>query len=340
MAKLKAISLFAGCGGADLGLIGGFDYLGNHYKSTGIEIVHASDIDKYCMETYNANFKHKGEVEDVRLLDFEKGSADIVIGGFPCQSFSTLNPTKNPDNKETQLFWELARVVEQVKPKVLIAENVKGFYTLNEGKYFKLAYKKFESLGYKMHHKIIRAVEYGIPQKRERLIMIGIRKDIDAQFEYPTPVCGENSRTGASFTPLKKVIDKVRIKEEKFYFSKEAVEGVKKAKPNMKRALAQDLNEPCLTITSHLAKVSIYSRDPILLVDAKKELFRRFTPREAARIQSFPDNFVFPVSDTQAYKQIGNAIPPVMMWHIANAVTKAMSKKTTASSKTKEMAVA
>ena len=99
---------------------------------------------------------------------------------------------------------------------------------------------------------------------------------------------------------------------------------MKNAKNNMKRGLWQDLNGPCLTITSHLAKTSINSRDPVLLVDPEKELYRRFTPREAARIQSFPENFLFPVSQSYAYKQIGNAVPPVFMWHIANALQKAI----------------
>ena len=96
---------------------------------------------------------------------------------------------------------------------------------------------------------------------------------------------------------------------------------MKRAKNNMKRGLAQDLNKPCLTVTSHLAKVSLNSRDPVLLVEANKELYRRFTPREAARIQSFPDSFEFPVSESAAYRQIGNAIPPVLMWQVANALS-------------------
>ena len=95
---------------------------------------------------------------------------------------------------------------------------------------------------------------------------------------------------------------------------------MKNAKPNMKRGLWQRLDEPCLTVTSHLAKVSLNSRDPVLLVDPKTELYRRFTPREAARIQSFPDKFVFAGSETDAYRQIGNAVPPVLFWHIANKV--------------------
>ena len=97
-------------------------------------------------------------------------------------------------------------------------------------------------------------------------------------------------------------------------------------KNNMKRGLYQDLNKPCLTITSHLAKTSLNSRDPVLLVSPEKELYRRFTPREAARIQSFPDNFIFPVSDTQAYRQIGNAIPPVLMWHVMKSLSESINR--------------
>jgi DNA (cytosine-5)-methyltransferase 1 len=321
----KVISLFCGCGGSDLGLVGGFNYLGKRYKKNPIEIIHASDIDKFCIETYNANFKHPAELEDIRMLNFVKYSADIVVGGFPCQSFSTLNPTKKPDLKENQLFWEMARVVNEVRPKVFVAENVKGFYRLYGGKYFKMAKKQFESLGYDVHDTLFKSVEYGIPQKRERMVMIGVRKDITSNFAFPIKTHGEEGRISKGHVPLKEVIDSLIPEDEKFYFSKKAVEGVKKAKPNMKRAVWQDLEEPCLTITSHLAKVSIYSRDPILLVDPKKELYRRFTPREAARIQSFPDSFKFPVSDTQAYRQVGNAIPPLMMWHLTQSIVKLLN---------------
>jgi len=101
---------------------------------------------------------------------------------------------------------------------------------------------------------------------------------------------------------------------------------MKRAKNNMKRGLYQNLEEPCLTITSHLAKVSLNSRDPVLLVDAEKELYRRFTPREAARIQSFPENFTFVGSEGDAYRQIGNAVPPVLAWHIARSLMDTLDK--------------
>lgn len=106
----------------------------------------------------------------------------------------------------------------------------------------------------------------------------------------------------------------------KYYFSQRAVAGMKNAKPNMKRGLWQKLDDPCLTVTSHLVKGSLNSRDPVLLVDAENEIYRRFIPREAARIQSFSDEFTFAGSETDAYRQIGNAVPPVLFWHVTRKV--------------------
>jgi len=315
--KIKAISLFCGCGGADLGLIGGFSYLKKRYKKNPLQLVHASDIDPKAINTYNANFKHKAICADVRDLDFMGIEADLVVGGFPCQNFSTVNPLKDPENKDHQLFWELARVVANTKPSAFIGENVKGFARLNGGKYLNLALNAFRELGYTVKWEILNASHYGVPQLRERVIMVGIRNDLvnHDNFSFPEPTHGEGLK---KIVPIKDVKFDDDTVGEKYYFSKRAVEGVKKAKPNMKRALAQDINGPCLTITSHLAKVSLNSRDPVLLVNAEKERYRRFSPREAARIQSFPDNFEFVGSQGDAYRQIGNAVPPVLMWKVIN----------------------
>jgi DNA (cytosine-5)-methyltransferase 1 len=162
-----------------------------------------------------------------------------------------------------------------------------------------------------------------VPQLRERVIIVGFRNDISEQieFSFPKQSFGISRR---DFVPLKKILIDNNVVGEKYYFSKRAVEGVKKAKPNMKRALAQNVNGPCLTITSHLAKVSLNSRDPVLLVDPEKESYRRFSPVEAARIQSFPDEFEFTGSQADAYRQIGNAVPPLLMWSVAQSVLKSL----------------
>ena len=319
MSNIKAISLFCGCGGADLGLIGGFKYLNQFYNENPIDLIHASDIDQKAVNTYNLNFSHQAVCDDVRNINFNT-SVDLVIGGFPCQNFSTLNPLKDPENKDNQLFWELARVVKETNAKYFIGENVKGFANLKKGKYINLALDAFKELGYKVYWKILNSSHYGVPQLRERVFLVGIRNDIvldDVEFEFPYPTHGDGLKSLVAIKDVKFDDDTIG---EKYYFSERAVEGVKRAKPNMKRALAQDINGQCLTITSHLAKVSLNSRDPVLLVDAEKERYRRFSPREAARIQSFPEDFLLPTSQFSAYKQIGNAVPPIVMWHIIQSL--------------------
>lgn len=320
MSNVKVLSLFCGCGGADLGVVGGFSFLGKRYSRNKAEIVHASDINEKAVFTYNVNLRHKAEVADVRSLKFGKGFADVVIGGFPCQSFSTVNPTKAPGNRDTQLFWEMANVIKMVRPKAIIAENVKGFYRLENGLYFRMATEEFERLGYQMSCMVINSSDFGVPQLRERIFMVGIRKDLKRQYVFPSPTHGVKNKPRKNV--LADVIDSIEGPGPRYIFSQRAVEGVKKAKKNMKRALAQDMKRQCLTITSHLAKVSLNSRDPVLLVDPDKEIYRRFTPREAARIQSFPDSFQFVGSEADAYRQIGNAIPPVVFWNLFSALLK------------------
>lgn len=151
-------------------------------------------------------------------------------------------------------------------------------------------------------------------------LLVGIRNDLNFKYEFPQEPNIDN------WVPLSVAVPVLAINEKKYYFSERAVQGMKNAKNNMKRGLAQDLNAPSLTVTSHLAKVSLNSRDPVLLVDSEKELYRRFTPREAARIQSFPDKFEFAGSETDAYRQIGNAVPPVMFWHISKALAKQLGE--------------
>lgn len=314
--KLTVASLFCGCGGSDLGLIGNFKYLQNKYPELPFDIVYAIDFDPWAVETYNQNFKNKAICQDITKEDFSTiPDVDVMIGGFPCQSFSTVNPTKDTNDDRANLYKQVVRFLETKKPKFFICENVKGLLLLQHGAIIEKITSEFKAVGYNVQYRLMRAVDFGIPQRRERVFIIGIRKDLPFSFHYPTPTNSEKNAV-----PLNAVIEQLEIPEQKYYFSQKAVEGMKKAKNNMKRGLWQDLNAPCLTITSHLAKTSINSRDPVLLVKPEIELYRRFTPREAARIQSFPDSFILNRSELKSYKQIGNAIPPVLMWHIANSL--------------------
>ena len=316
--KLKVASFFSGCGGSDLGVLGGFTFLNKQYSSLPFEIVYAIDFDKFAVETYNKNFNHNCIHENIKNIDKNTiCNFDVLIGGFPCQSFSTVNPTKDTNDERANLYKELVEIINLKKPSYFVLENVKGLMTLKKGEILKRVKKDFTKAGYKVQHKLLLASNFGIPQKRERVFIIGIKEDIDQEYIYP-----QETHNETNWVSLRKVIDSLIPENDKFYFSKRAVQGMKNAKKNMKRGLYQDLDKPCLTITSHLSKTSLNSRDPVLLVNSEQELYRRFTPREAARIQSFPDTFEFPVSDTQSYRQIGNAIPPVLMWHVMNSLKK------------------
>jgi DNA (cytosine-5)-methyltransferase 1 len=315
----KVVSLFCGCGGADLGLLGDFSYNKKNYKKLPFEIIYATDIDEKAITTYKKNFSGGSVVcDDIKKIEITSIPAcDIIVGGFPCQSFSTVNPTKDPFDDRAQLYKEMKKISEEKQPKVIIAENVKGFKTLYGGSIFNKVVSAFEKIGYNITSSLINASDFDVPQKRERVIIVAVRNDIHAMkgdFKFP------QKTTEKDKVPLSVAVPKVDIDDKKYYFSERAVLGLKKAKNNMKRGLAQNLGEPCLTVTSHLAKTSLNSRDPVLLVDQEKELYRRFTPREAARIQSFPDTFEFADSEFDTYKQIGNAIPPVLFWYIAKSV--------------------
>lgn len=317
--NLSVASLFCGCGGSDLGLLGGFSFLGRRYPRLAFDIAFAVDFDKHAVETYNRNFAHPALCADVADVDFRAlPDIDLLVGGFPCQSFSTVNPTKDTNDDRANLYRQIVRFLGEKRPRFFICENVKGLLLLQKGAIIRKIVGEFESQGYSVQYRLLRAVEFGVPQRRERVFIVGVRRDVDCAFAYPCPVCGPGEAT-----PLRAVIDRLDIDDRRYYFSPRAVQGMKNAKSNMKRGLWQDLDAPCLTITSHLAKTSINSRDPVLLVDPAQELYRRFTPREAARIQSFPDTFALPASEAKAYRQIGNAIPPVLMWHVAHALQEA-----------------
>jgi DNA (cytosine-5)-methyltransferase 1 len=327
--KIKVASFFCGCGGSDLGILGDFKFLNEHYAPLLFEISYALDFDKYAVETYNANFEHPAVCDDIKNVNINQiEEFDLLLGGFPCQSFSTVNPNKDTNDDRANLYKELVKILKVRQPKFFICENVKGLVTLQKGEILKKVITEFESVGYKVKYKVLLASNFGIPQKRERVFIVGVRNDIELDYKFPTETHSENNLfCTKKWVPLKEVIPQLAIEDEKYYFSQRAVEGMKNAKNNMKRGLYQNLDGQCLTVTSHLAKTSLNSRDPVLLVNPEKEIYRRFTPREAASIQSFPESFVFPVSETQAYKQIGNAIPPILMWHVANALAESCIKK-------------
>jgi DNA (cytosine-5)-methyltransferase 1 len=204
----------------------------------------------------------------------------------------------------------MLRVLKDKKPAAFIGENVKGLVSIHQGEAIKKITGDFEKAGYKVIYRVLNASLYGVPQKRERVFIIGIRNDKKAAFQFPEVLGG--------LVPLGAVLEDHKSVGDKYYFSNRALQGLKKANKAFNKGRAQPLNAPCNTISTHLAKVSLNGTDPVLLV--KKDCYRRLTPREAARVQSFPENFEFVGTDGKKYIQIGNAIPPVLMWHVARAV--------------------
>ena len=318
MARLKVASLFCGCGGMDLGMLGGFSFLDTSYPRSAFDIVYAVDNDEYCTKIYNANFEHKCIVKDVReIKPSQLPDFDVLVGGFPCQSFSisAQNPPRlGYKDERGMLFFEMVKILKEKRPRAFIAENVKGLLSANNKQAFPMILNEFSEAGYDVQYYLVNASKFGVPQKRERVIIIGFRDDVDRDnfiFSHYIPYS----------SVLGDVIEETENTNESLFFSDRAVAGMMAVRDKMNKGRVQDLSQPCNTISAHLAKVSLNSTDPVLMVG---ERYRRFSCREAARIQSFPDTFHLDiVSPNRQYKAIGNAVPPVMMWHIANSLQRA-----------------
>ena len=286
-----------------------------------MEIVYANDIDDNACKIFKENFGITPDNRDIREVKTEEiPEFDILTGGFPCQSFSIVaqNPKRlGVKDERGKLFFEMCRILRERQPKCFIAENVKGILTANKRSAFPLILKEFEESGYDVQYQILNSADYGVPQKRERVIIVGFRKDLNITFSFPEAEIEDETK----YTPLKTVIEK-RV-DEKYFFSERAVAGMMKKRESMNKGRAQDINKPCNTVGAHLAKVSLNSTDPVLM---EGERYRRFTPREVARIQSFPDDFELVGSEAAQYRALGNAIPPVMFWYVAKAVSKELKK--------------
>jgi DNA (cytosine-5)-methyltransferase 1 len=254
-------------------LLGDFLYQGKHYASNEMEIVYANDIDPNACAIFEKNFGIEPDNRDIRTVKSDElPDFDILTGGFPCQSFSIVaqNPVRLGIRDERgMLFFEMCRVLREKQPKCFIAENVKGILTANKKSAFPLIIKEFEDSGYDVKYTILNSANYGVPQKRERVIIVGFRKDLKVDFTFPQMAI-ENEE---NFVPLGTVI-KENV-DEKYFFSEKAVAGMMKNRESMNKGRAQDITKPCNTVGAHLAKVSLNSTDPVLMENGKR--YRRFT---------------------------------------------------------------
>ncbi|MCP4552684.1 MAG: DNA (cytosine-5-)-methyltransferase [Bacteroidetes bacterium] len=315
--EYSVLELFAGAGGLAAGL-----------EKSGIKCVALNEIDKWACNTLRNNRPHwnvlEGDIKDFNFSDY-KNKVDVVTGGFPCQAFSYAGKKLGLKDARGTLFYEFARVVQEVSPAICIGENVRGLLSHENGKTLQGMISILDEIGYNVvPFQVLKAINYKVPQKRERLILVGIRKDIDINYEYPKPhkkiynlsdalkkgeLFEKNvpKSDGAKYPKSKKeVLDLVPPKgywrDLPLEIQKEYMGGsfyLGGGKTGMARRIGWD--EPSLTLTCSPAQKQTERCHP--------DETRPFTVREYARIQTFPDEWKFDGSIAQQYKQIGNAVP-------------------------------
>ena len=239
METLKVASLFCGCGGTDIGILGDFEFLGKHYSANNTEVVYANDIEQSACDLFEENFGIRPDNRDIRLVASDEiPSFDILTGGFPCQSFSIVaqNPKRlGIKDDKGRLFFEMCRILRDRQPKCFIAENVKGIITANKREAFPLIIKEFEDSGYDVKYSVLNSAMFGVPQKRERVIIVGFRKDLKIDFEFPETIINNEDE----YVALENCIDKEV--PEKYFFSEKAVAGMMKNRESMNKGRAQDI---------------------------------------------------------------------------------------------------
>jgi DNA (cytosine-5)-methyltransferase 1 len=312
-----ALELFAGAGGMAVG-----------FEKSGLNCVALNENDKWACQTLRANRPNwnvlEGDIKDFDFSDYHN-KVDVVAGGFPCQAFSYAGKKLGLADARGTLFYEFARAVKEVNPPICIGENVRGLVSHENGKTLEGMMSILDEIGYNVVPvQILKAIHYKVPQKRERLILVGIRKDIDVKFEYPKPFkkiynLQDALKKGDLFDsdvppsvgskyPQSK-IDVLDLVPPKGYWRDLPID-IQKAfmggsfhlgggKTGIARRIGWD--EPCLTLTCSPAQKQTERCHP--------EETRPFTVREYARIQTFPDDWQFEGSIAQQYKQIGNAVP-------------------------------
>ncbi|MES2225009.1 MAG: DNA (cytosine-5-)-methyltransferase [Patescibacteria group bacterium] len=319
------VELFAGAGGTALG-----------FENAGLKHALLVDLDKDSVSTLNKNHPEWNAVRaDVRDFDFSGYKADIVEGGFPCQAFSEAGKKMGFNDARGTLFFELARCVKEIRPKIFMGENVKGLLTHDEGKTLPVIISVLKELGYKVAYKVLRSQYLDVAQKRERLVILGVRNDLDLPILFPK----EQDYT----VSLREALQNVPISAGQQYpkrkkeilslipqggywrdlpidLQKEYMQGsfyLGGGKTGMARRLSWD--EPSLTLTCAPAQKQTERCHP--------EETRPLTVREYARIQSFPDNWDFQGSTSSQYKQIGNAVPVNLGYHIGKCLIAMLEKK-------------
>jgi DNA (cytosine-5)-methyltransferase 1 len=304
---VKIVSLFSGAGGLDLGFV-----------RAGHKVIWANDNDPDAVATYSGNIgKHivLGNIAEIKSNEIP--DCDIVIGGFPCQGFSVANTGRRADDARNRLYLELLRVISDKKPQYFLAENVKGLLTLGKGEIFRRILADFEDVGYKVDYRLVNAADYGVPQKRQRLIIVGVRNDIKKVFLFPEPTHYNPARSkvpglkqwvgiGKALANIPEPGDQCDLPNHTFSKYKLRFNGYlghRRIDPNL----------PAPTVTAR----GDNKGGVVVLHHPNNE--RRMSARELASTQSFPLDFVFHCTQSSAYRLIGNAVPPLLAEVIAKS---------------------
>ena len=242
-------------------------------------------------------------------------AVDVVVGGFPCQDFSLAGKRKGLTVKRGNLYLSMAKVIGLLKPKVFLAENVKGLLSWENGLAIDTIIKDFKELGYNVEYKLLNSADYGVPQTRERIIIIGVRRDISKIIEWVPPTHSSNNESLLPWVTIKDAIGDLEDDEKHFSLPNSGYSKAKICKGKQGNSITKS-NKPAPTMRAeHHGNIEFHYSLP-----------RRLSAREAARIQTFPDNFVFYKSTSDAYRQIGNAVAPVFAWHLAQSLIKILEE--------------
>lgn len=313
----SVVSYFCGCGGLDLGFRGGFNYHNEQYKKLPFDIVKAYDFEPKCVETYNDYFgKDHAEVKDLsKAVAKDMPKADILIGGFPCQEFSSCGPLGGLESERGKLYKTMIEYMNAHRPKVVVGENVINLERMQQGEVLKVIEKDLIDAGYEVQVWKMFAPEYGIPQRRTRLIIVCVRKDIFDTYGFPEKPDAQFADHYRSIEwaigDLVEVTDNEVVPNQGDYFA-----ASKAKRGNGQGDESNEKDKPAYTIRAN----------PKSRVQFHYSLDRRLTVRECARIQTFPDDFIFKFSKTTNISQIGNAVPPVLAYRVAESIADYMKK--------------
>lgn len=298
------IDLFAGIGGIRIG-----------FEDVGGSCVFTSEWDKHAQKTYQENF---GEIPygDIRKIKSEEiPKFDFLLAGFPCQPFSQAGLKKGFNDKRGNLFFEIKRIVEHHKPTVVFLENVRNLAGHDNGRTLKTIIRELEKIGYKVFYKILNAKNFGVPQNRARIYIIAFKDDVD--FKFPKEL---KIKTKVGDILDKSVDDKYTISDVLWEGHQRRKKQHRKKGNGFGYSMFNENSEYTSTMSARY-----YKDGSEILIKQKNKNPRKITPREAARLQGYPESFLIPVSDTQAYKQFGNSVAVPVIKILAKQIIKTLN---------------